>query len=222
MRLLPTRVRRALRAAPHHPRVHGVGNHHPVHALVLPLVWAYIQHTAFGGVDVRARALGAVPRAYLHAGAVDVGCAVGHMTRALAPHVRGGPLVGVDASREMLAVARLGGPARAKYVWGDGCLDALPAAGLYTFSFVMHEMPPAAHYTALRNAFAANRTAAVLVVDIDPSVDAPDRPGTGDEPYLTAYRDTVESTIADVARERGKGVTALPLVPGQCKAWVVA
>lgn len=220
MRLLPPRVRRAIRAAPHHPRVHGVGNHHPVHALLLPAVWLYIRHAAFGGVDVRARAVGAVPPAYLRAGAVDVGCAAGHMTRALAPRVRGAPLVGVDASREMLAAARLGGPPRARYVHANGCLDPLPAAGLYTFSFVLHEMPAAAQYTALRNALAANESAALLVVDIDPAVRG--APRTGAEPYLAAYRRTADAAVAAVARAHGRRVATLPLVPGRCKAWVVA
>ena len=92
-------------AAAAHPRVHSIGNAHPLHAAILPIVWTWIRYAAFAGVDVRARALSElVPREYV-AGAVacDLGCSVGHMSRTL--RNRGAlSVVGVDADGKDVVV----------------------------------------------------------------------------------------------------------------------
>lgn len=225
---LPTATRARIRAAAAHPRVHSIGNAHPVHAALLPLVWTWIRYAAHAGVDVRARALiELVPREYLTGGsACDLGCSVGHMTRLL-KDVGVPRVVGVDASDSMLAVARLASPTLT-FLKANACLDPLPAASLYTLSFVLHEMPAESHYAVVRNALRYNHSAGVLVVDIDPSTSAAEKnvdaagvaqPATGDEPFLVDYCATVEATLHTVARRTGKRVHVASIVPGACRAW---
>lgn len=218
-------------AAAAHPRVHSIGNAHPLHAAILPIVWTWIRYAAFAGVDVRARALSElVPREYV-AGAVacDLGCSVGHMSRTLCN--RGAlSVVGVDASDAMLAVARLWAPTLS-YCTANACLDPLPSASLYTLSFVLHEMPAESHYAAVRNALRYNHSAGVLVVDIDPATPAAKknvdgagvaRPETGDEPFLVNYCGGVEKTLQTVARRTGKRLSTASIVPGKCRAWFLS
>lgn len=225
---LPTPARQRIKAAAAHPRVHSIGNAHPMHAALLPLVWTWIRYAAFAGVDVRARALTElVPREYLAGGvACDLGCSVGHMSRLL-KDVGVARVVGVDASDSMLAVARLASPTLS-YHKANACLDPLPAASLYTLSFVLHEMPAESHYAVVRNALQYNHSAGVLVVDIDPTTLAAKknvddvgvaRPETGDEPFLVGYCATVEDAMQTVARRTGKRLHTASIVPGRCRAW---
>lgn len=228
---LPTPARRRIRAAAAHPRVHSIGNAHPMHAALLPLVWTWIRCAAFAGVDVRARAVSElVPREYYSDGvACDLGCSVGHMARTL-KSVGARAVVGVDASDSMIAAARVFSPTLS-FRRANACLDPLPAASLYTLSFVLHEMPAEAHFAVVRNALRYNHSAGVLVVDIDPQTPAAqkkvDEAGvaladTGDEPFLVEYCRSVEDTLAAVARRTGKRLRATPIVPGKCRAWFLS
>ena len=228
---LPKPARRRIRAAAAHPRVHSIGNAHPMHAALLPLVWTWIRYAAFAGVDVRARAISElVPREYFVDGvACDLGCSVGHMTRTL-KNVGSKAVVGVDASDTMLSAARLLSPTLS-FRRANTCLDPLPAASLYTLSFVLHEMPAEAQFSVVGNALRDKYTPGVRVVDIDPQTPAAimnvDEAGvaladTGDEPFLVEYCRSVEDTLTAVARRTGKRLEATPIVSGKCRAWFLS
>lgn len=208
---LPSQVRRRTEAAASNPHVHTIGNHNLIHALLLPAVWSAIRYTAFGGVDVRSAALAAVPEQYKLAGAVDLGCSVGHMTRAL--NVQG-PVVGLDASSVMLDVAWGG-----KFELANVCVDPLPEAGLYSLAFLLHEMPIESQYAVFHNVYASNRSAAVLVLDIDPSVSS-ERPVTGEEPYLKPYLQNVHHVLTDISRRHRKRLESVQIAP-KCRAWIL-
>lgn len=215
--LLTTRLKKLVSYAPHNPSVHNVGNNNLLHALLLPVIWTYIKYTAFQGVDVRSRSLSYVPRAYLANGACDLGCSVGHMSKTL-QNVGVTPVVGLDTSESMLHVARLHAPT-IHFETRNVCLDLLPTAGLYSISFLFHEMPVAAQYTTLKQILSTNSSAGILVVDIDPVIELKGTPETGQEPYIADYLANVERMMEDVARKTNRKLRCHQIVPGKCKSW---
>ena len=195
------------------------------HAAVLPFVWMYIQCTAFKGARVRTRA---AELAHIRPGdtVLDLGCSIGAMTRVL--HGKGAHVVGLDASKEMLAMARM----RTPRAWiGDPHIrfercnvatDPLPPATVATAAFLMHEMPSSARKATLRRVLAASHGVRLCVVDICPDV-AVTSPVTGHEPFLRDYCTKFESEMHAAARVYGnRKVTRVDVVQDTCTVWIVS
>ena len=162
-----------------HPQLcnHGVG----ARCISLRLATRLIDQLAYDGYDVRS---------LLHTdgdeSSVDLGCGVGFSTSA------GG--VGVDASREMLQVARARRP-DATFVrglaerWGrDG--DFARA----TCAFLLHEQPRERRRRILKNAYRIC-SRELLVMDIHPTYTPSFMMKTG-EPYVEDYLRHIEADVA--------------------------
>ena len=183
------------------PRVHNLGNvgvGGAVHALVAPAITRAIDALAYGGVDVRV-----VVR---RADSVDLGCGTGFSTAADG--------VGVDASRAMLAVARVLHPEKAfvrglAETWGrdDSCACAC-------LSFVLHEQPRSRRVRMLRNAMRICRDE-VRVLDICPTY-APSELMRGGEPYLDDYLCHIDDEIHAAYDD----VEIVDVVRGHARLWI--
>lgn len=191
------------------PRIHNMGNAGfggAVHALLAPLATRAIDHAAYGGVDVRARILGE----HVAPGddVVDLGCGTGSSTAAL----------GVDASAEMLAVARLAHRGKTfvsgnAETWGDA-----DAADVVTMFFVLHEAPRPARARLLRNAMRVARRK-VVVADIVPTYEPSDAMLLG-EPFVLDYLAHVDADVERAARRR-RWTAAYSTCVGRVGVWVL-
>jgi SAM-dependent methyltransferase len=185
------------------PRIHHLGNHGWggwAHAQLAAPFTRLLDHVAYEGVDVRH-----VVRASAPAGTVDLGCGVG-----LSTPPRG---IGIDASREMLAVAAR---SRAGCVFHRGLAErwgATDSAPLVTMSFLLHEQPADRRLRILRNARRVS-TGHVVVLDIHPEY-RPSPHMLSGEPFLSDYLMGIGGEIERVfgsARVRD-------LVPGRVRLW---
>ena len=219
----PTIVRHVNDAAVH-PHVHTMGNTGALgmmHAWLLPLIWLWIRHSTFDGLDVREVALKNVadlehyPK---HSLAVDLGTSTGGMARTL--RCNGFSTVGVDTSATMLGLARIYSP-NIPFYKGNVCTCELPRASIYTLSFLMHEMPMEAQYMALRNALRRrNQNGCVCVIDIHPDV-VVKHTYTGYEPFLQDYLKNIENVIRSSARMHRCKVASYDVVKGYVKQWII-
>ena len=192
------------------PRMHTLGNHGVgglVHALLAPLATSIITRAAYVGWEPRAWLASGLEH---HARIVDLGCGVGTST----VHV------GVDASAEMVRMARVYHP-NATFEQGDaetwGDEDACDAA---TLSFVLHEAPLAARRRLLHNAVRISRSM-VCVMDVCPTY-APSATMLWGEPYLLEYQRHVDYDVRDVARRTGRTMARHVVVPGHVVLWMLA
>ena len=188
-------------------RIHQLGNVGPkglLHAALSPAATKVIDRIAYKGEDARAT--------WLHdseVDTVDLGCGVGFSTSP------GG--VGVDASRPMLAVARLVHP-RATFVrglaerWGepDMCRRA-------TCAFLLHEQPWWRRARIVRNALRI-ATDEVVIMDIHPSY-TPSAAMLRGEPYLEDYLACIEAELAALARDGRVKLEATPLYDDRVMLW---
>ena len=192
------------------PRMHTLGNHGVgglFHALLAPLATSLITRAAYGGWE---------PRVWLasqvrgnNGTVVDLGCGVGISTVD----------VGVDASAEMLRVARFCKP-EARFE--QGCAETwgeTDAYGAATLTFVTHEMPRRARRAALRNAVRISR-GPVCVMDVCPSY-SPSWGMLVGEPYLLEYQKHMDRDVADVARMTHRRLARRELVPGHVVLWTL-
>ena len=168
-----------------HPHIHNFGNHGlggAIHASVAPVATRLIDTLAYKGRDIRAL-LRVDDDA--DASTVDLGCGVGFSTS-----LHG---VGVDASNEMLAVARCRKP-QATFV--RGLAERWGETGAYsrvTVSFLLHEQPQRRRLRILRNAFRISSDE-VLVMDIHPSY-KPSYTMRMGEPYVDEYLANIERDV---------------------------
>ena len=177
------------------PRIHNLGNHGTkgaLHAACAPLVTRIIDEVAYKGYDVRT-----LLRTDDDADTVDLGCGVGTSTSPFG--------VGVDASREMLAVARCRLP-NATFERGLaerwGRTSAFSRA---TCAFLLHEQPRDRRRRILRNALRiASRE--VLVMDIHPTYTPSYMMKTG-EPFVDDYLAHICDDVSDAGRAAGARVT---------------
>ena len=229
---LRTATRKEVIAACFHPQVHGMGNTGAMgawHAALLPFAWEWIRISAFKGRDVREDSIHLLPESVKNRGrkpppfAVDVGCSVGHMASSL--RKSGFDVLGVDSSPEMIRFAKWMGTGKGiRWEVKNACLDTLPQADLFFFSFVMHEMPLSAQHISLSNAVRSCKNGGcVCVLDIHPSAasSAPPRPRTGFEPYLSEYSKNIRSVVKRVASKHGKRVEEKELGGGSCSVWIL-
>lgn len=226
---LRTATRKEVLHACFHPRVHGMGNTGAMgawHAAMLPVAWEWIRLTAFRGNHVREEAIRLLPPSLLEEdglSAVDVGCSVGHMASAL--KMAGFDTIGVDSSPEMISFARYMGMGKGiEWRVGNACVDPLPQADVYFFSFVMHEMPLSAQHISISNAIRnlKSRRGCVCILDIHPSLSSSTlHPSTGYEPFLSDYSSKIRSVVSRVAARHRKRVNETDLANGVCSAWVI-
>jgi len=199
------------------PRMHTLGNHGAggfVHALLAPLATALITQVSYHGWEPRAWLHG---RVAAHARVADFGCGVGLST------IPGGgspSAVGVDASAEMVRLARVYRPTTEFVVgdverWGDD--DAYDAV---TISFVLHEMPRRARLRTLRNAVRVS-TREVVAMDICPTHE-PSAAFLMGEPYFRGYAQGVDADMRRVAETTGRRLARHELVPEHVIVWVLA
>lgn len=175
------------------PRVHNLGNvgiRGAIHAGLAPFSTNLIDRVAYNGTNLRKEILGY----YVPFGAkvVDLGCGVGYST-----HKDG---VGVDASQQMLGVARwLAAGSGRRFErgnaedWGDD--DSFDIA---TCIFVMHEMPRDARGNVMRNMLRLAPEA--LVVDICERY-SPSEMMLWGEPYILEYQEHMDEDVQSVVDE---------------------
>lgn len=200
------------------PRIHNLGNiglRGGLHAALAPLSTRIIDKVAYGGRDLRAEVLlSHVPDG---AQTVDLCCGVGYSTTA------GG--VGVDASAQMLGVARLVHAQRGTQfvradaeTWRPSGATTTPF-DVATCFFALHEMPRPARRRVLASMMALAPTA--LVVDISPDDYTPSETMLLGEPYLLEYQANVDSDIVAVADETSAVSARTVLIEGHAVLWTL-
>lgn len=195
------------------PRIHNFGNtgwRGLLHAFVVPVATAAIDHFAYEGVDARKM---------LHenefpaeATVVDLCSGVGFSP------ARNGQVTVVDTSQEMLTVARLRRPDVKKFEvgnaenWGEA-----QSFDIATMMFATHEMPGSARRRCIRNALRLARDK-VMVVDIWPGFEPNDMMLSG-EPYVLDYLANIESDVeASIDRHQWE-VERVDVVEGHVRMW---
>lgn len=172
------------------PRIHNFGNHGlggAIHAAVAPFATRAIDRLAYKGYDVRQ-----LLRSDTLTSTVDLGCGTGVSTSASG--------IGVDASREMLVVARACNP---NATFHRGLAEKWGEADAYTrvtCSFVLHEQPKARRVRILKNAYRISNDH-VMIMDIHPSYKPSFMMKTG-EPFVEDYLRHIEEEIDDLFGDR--------------------
>ena len=213
------------RNAPFHPSIHHMGNVGPLghaHAQGAWIATRLIDQIAYGGRNVRAELARRLARDNPSAAIVDVGCGAGTLTHELVQTGGFSRVVGVDTSPEMLHQARLSVKG-ADFTVGNGIdLHRLPLGkvDVAVASFVAHEMPRSAHRRLLRSMNRAAPSGDVVVVDIAPTYQ-PSTPMLAGEPFVEAYIETIEETIAQEAERLHRVVKHEVLVPEHVEMWVL-
>lgn len=187
------------------PRIHMFGNvgfRGGIHALLAPLSTRIIDHAAYDGVDLRAEIL----RDYVPPGhrVVDLCCGVGASTLD----------VGVDASEQMLGVARWTQGGKTFRVGNAETWGEPDSYEMSTCMFAFHEMPRDARKRVLANMLRIAPTA--LVVDIAPDY-SPSPAMLWGEPYLLEYKEHMDEDVVAAAETTSRRV----LVPGHAVLWTL-
>ena len=180
-----------------------------LHAALAPLATLLITNLAYAGSD---------PRSWLHAkvgasaSVVDLGCGTGTSTRV------GG--VGIDASSQMVSMARLIRDPSSRFEVGDaetwGEEDAFDAC---TVCFVLHEMPRAARLRTLLNAARLSKASA-YALDICPTY-SPSPTMRAGEPYVDDYLQNIDHDLNLAARLTGRVLERTDVVPGHVVCWAL-
>lgn len=182
-------------------RIHNLGNHGPlghVHAIMAKSITKIIDKKVYNDCNVRS---------LLHTNndAVDFGCGVGISTPVSA--------IGVDASKEMLCVARSIYP-NTRFErglaekWGKTQM-----ASVSICSFLLHEQPMDRRHRILKNAYRVCRDY-MLVMDIDPKY-KPSFWMTLGEPYVNDYLEKIDSDIFNLFDEYSR----TEIIPGHVVLW---
>lgn len=193
------------------PRIHNMGNvglGGGLHAAMAPLATHIIDRLAYGGVDVRASILAEHTRP--EDDVADFGCGTGFSTTASG--------TGVDASAEMLSVAKWVHPDKA---FESGNIEAwgLPASrDVVTIMFVLHEAPRSARRRILRNAAQVAR-GKVVVADIAPSY-RPSKTMLLGEPFVLDYLEHIDEDVKIVAKQTRRRVVVGDVL-GRVRTWVL-
>lgn len=201
------------------PRIHNLGNcgvRGGLHAAVAPMATRLIDILAYEGRDVRLlareRALRCrTPGTGKPFPLLDLCCGVGTST----------PLgaTGVDASPQMIAMARLRHRATT-YCEGNAESWGISSSfAMVTIMFALHEMPRHGRHKVLENAVDLS-TDSVLVLDIDPSYEPSEMMRSG-EPFVDDYLKHIEQDVAHVASKTNRSVNSWNETP-RLRAWLLA
>lgn len=196
------------------PRIHNFGNtglRGLLHAFVVPIATAAIDHFAYDGTDAR-KLLHEAEFSDPDATVVDLCSGVGFSA------ARTGKVTCVDTSTEMLTVNRLRRPDVNEWVEGNaenyGEADSFDIS---TMMFATHEMPGGARRRCIRNALRLARHKFMLV-DIWPGFEPNDMMLSG-EPYVLDYLANIESDVDASFDKMQWEVTRVDVVENHVRMW---
>lgn len=174
------------------------------HAFVAPFVTKLIDIRAYGGVDIRSE-ISLYLREIIQREdpvVVDFACGTGTSTRPLGKAFSGGQVHGLDASKEMIHVAkRTDGTSSSSPSYAvcnvatEEVKTHFSCVDLITVMFLFHESPPQGHEAILNNVHDLLRPGGVCcIVDISTDYDPSPAMLLG-EPFIVDYIKTLEETI---------------------------
>ena len=189
-----------LRTAAYHPKIHNFGNTGlggRLHAAVAGFATDVIDFAAYSNKPLRPLLAEHIAQSRPGGRVVDVGCGVGTLTRELAK--REMDVVGIDASEEMIDVAKRDNPDVRFRVKNAADLGTEDACDVAVACMLAHELPTAGHYELIGNMIDATRErrGEVWIADICPAYEPSDLMLSG-EPYVLNYLSQFQQTVKTV------------------------
>lgn len=187
------------------PRIHTLGNFGSqglFHASIAPVFTRGIDHFVYGKRNVR-KELHSIISDSGYNNIIDFGCGTGLSTHQNA--------IGIDASNEMLKVARLINP---KPIFIQGNVESwgnTKMADAITICYLFHEVPPKGRKRILRNAIRLAKQE-VFVLDIAPEYKPSPIMLLG-EPFITEYLANIDSEMESHNFKR------TDLITGHVRLW---
>lgn len=211
--------------APYHPSIHNMGNTGPLGYLHASMAWSatrIIDKVAYDGRNVRqeiADSLGSI-LSRKETRVLEVGCGVGTLTKYLAHNFD--DIIAFDTSPVMLNVAKKECSDKIDFRLANGVHCDQFDKNLCISSFVLHELPTAAHTKLVQSMIdcVQSESGEVWLIDIDPSY-TPSLSMKSGEPFVLEYLENIDNTIASVSDANAFACDRVQIIPDHVFAWVL-